>query len=313
MRMGAPMSDDSFGPARDFIGYGANRPQFEWPGGAKVALNFVVNYEEASEYSLASGDDHQETVGEFQTAVAGPTRDLRTESVFEYGSRIGAWRLFNLFDALKTPLTVFATAVALERNPELCEYLARTQHEICAHGWRWSKTWELSREEEKARIILAVETIERLTGKRSVGWNCRNSATVNTRELLVEIGGFLYDSDAYNDDLPYIARVGDRDHLVIPYTVVHNDMRFVTGTGYGSPSDFSEVCKKSLDYLLDGASEGSSMMSVGVHARYSGQPSRAAALRDFVRYAMSRKEVWITRRVDIAQFWRQEVGHAQEP
>jgi len=307
------VDDSAVGPARDYVGYGSTPPTFEWPGGARIAVSFVLNYEEGSEYSLPAGDGRQESMGESRRVVPDAIRDLRTESVFEYGSRAGVWRLLRLFDHYNVPLTVFATATAIERNPPFGIYLTGSPHEVCAHGWRWSETWNYDRDEERRRIVAAVSSIERSCGRRPVGWNCRNSATVNTRELLAEVGGFLYDSDAYNDDLPYIVDVHGCGHVVIPYTVVYNDMRYVSGATLSSPTHFTDVCRRGLEYLWEEGKDAPRMMSIGLHARYSGQAARTHALRDFLEYALAKKDVWFATRAEIARFWREINGLKHNP
>jgi peptidoglycan/xylan/chitin deacetylase (PgdA/CDA1 family) len=227
-------------------------------------------------------------------------RDLCVESVYEYGSRAGIWRLFRVFDAAGVPVTFFAAAVALERNPAVAAKLADRGDEAAGHGYRWSNHFEMTREEEREAIRLGVESIARTVGTRPLGWYCREMS-VNTRELLVEEGGFLYDSECYNDDLPYWTRVHGRPHLVVPYTLVVNDARFVLAQGYGSPEHFLEYAKATVDRLRDDGDDVSRMMSIGLHPRFSGQPGRADALARFVDYAQSLGDVWFARRIDIAR------------
>jgi allantoinase len=291
------------GPAREFVGYGQFPPRVLWPHNARVAVSFVINYEEGSEYSTPSGDATGEKLGEYGSATPPNARDLRTESVFEYGSRAGIWRLVDLVDRHAIPVTFFAAAVALTRNPDLARYLRGSEHEVCSHGWRWSEHWRFDREEERRRIVEAVRTIEELCGRRPVGWNCRNSASVNTRQLLIEEGGFLYDSDAYNDDLPYFVKHGDARHLVLPYSVIFNDIRYVQPQGFGSPRDFVDTCVAGFDYLWDEGAHTPKMMSIGLHPRLSGQPARAAAVREVIEHIQNKGSVWIARRADIARFW----------
>jgi peptidoglycan/xylan/chitin deacetylase (PgdA/CDA1 family) len=294
------------GGQRDLIGYGRYTPKVKWPGGAKVVINLVLNYEEGAEYSLPAGDNRQEGFTEYDYPAMEPQyRDLGAESMYEYGSRAGVWRLARLFEKLDIPITVSACAVALELNLEVAEWIKESNHETMAHGWRWSELWLLSREQEREEIRKAVEGIQRLTGKRPVGWNSRSGPSVNTRELLVEEGGFLYDSDAYNDDIPYFTSVNGHKHLVIPYTKTYNDTRFIIAQGFGTPDDFLVTCKKALDYYVEESEFAPKMMSIGLHARTIGHAARAAGLKEFIEYAKSIPGVVFLRRNDIASWWHE--------
>jgi len=291
------------GPRRDYVGYGAETPEVHWPGEATVALNIVVNFEEGSEYSHPAGDERNEGGAELPGwGMEAHHRDLFAESVFEYGSRVGIWRLLRLFDEYDVQATMFAAAVALERNPGVGEWIQRAGHDVCSHGWRWTEHWLLSRDEERERLAAAVESITRTCGKPPEGWYCRYSASVNTRELIVEHGGFLYDSDAYNDDLPYFVNVQDTRHLVVPYdSLPYNDARFVAGL---TPEGFFDMCRRGLDeYRREGLAGRPKMMTIGLHPRWAGQASRASAVRQLIEYAQGLGDLWITRRVDIAQHW----------
>lgn len=292
------------GPRRNFVGYGRRQPRVVWPNDAKVAVNLVVNYEEGSEYSKAAGDDRNEGLAEINYLMPAKYRDLCAESIYEYGSRAGVWRLLRLFDEYGVKTTFFACAVALERNPEVGEWIREAGHEPCSHGWRWSEHWLLDRDEERRRMIWAIETIERTCGERPLGWYCRYGPSVNTRELVVENGGFVYDADAYNDDLPYFTEVGGAQHLIVPYTLTYNDGRFVLTQGYSSPGDFAEYCKRGLDELRrEGHAGHPKMMSVGLHPRWAGQAGRTSGLREFIEYALELGDVWFARRIDIARWW----------
>ncbi len=292
------------GGTRDLIGYGPNPPRVRWPDGARVVVNLVLNYEEGAEFTLPTGDQRNEGFTEYNLEpMPAQYRDLVAESVYEYGSRAGVWRLLRLFDRYDLKVTFFACAVALIRNPAVAEWLATAGHEACAHGWRWSELWLMSRKEEREEIAKAVGDIERLTGQRPLGWNSRYGPSVNTRELLVEEGGFVYDSDSYSDDLPYFVEVKGQSHLVIPYTKLYNDTRFVMAQGFSQPSDFFETCRQGLDYLWEEGETYPKMMSIGLHARLMGQPARAAALRDFIEYALNKPGVKFMRRIDIARWW----------
>lgn len=299
------MSEAASGPVRDFIGYGRHVPKVAWPGEARVAVSLVVNYEEGSERSFVHGDGRNEGLGELPRDVGPEYRDLATESVYEYGSRAGIHRLLRLFDSRQVKCTFFAAAVALEKNPEVAAWVREAGHEPCSHGWRWSEQWHWTREEEKERIRLAVDSIQRTCGERPVGWYSRWMPSIHTRELLVEEGGFLYDSDAYNDDLPHYTEVEGKSHLVVPYTLTYNDVRFISG-GYGSPSAFFDYLRRALDYLWEEGADQPRMMSIGLHPRWTGQAGRASALREFIDYAQQKGKVWFARRRDIAEIWRSQ-------
>lgn len=287
-------------PERDLVGYGRSAPRVEWPDGARVALSIVINYEEGSERTLPV-DGENEGLGELARNVNPAHRDLATESVYEYGSRAGVHRLLRLLDRYGVKCTFFAAAVALERNQEVAAWLREAGHESCAHGWRWSEDWLVSRQEEQERIRLAVESIARTCGERPVGWYNRWMPSTHTRELLVEEGGFLYDSNSYADDLPYYAQVLGKPHLVIPYTLTYNDVRFVS-SGF-TPADFLDLCRRGLDYLWEEGAEEPRMMSVGLHSRWSGQAGRTSALRDLVEHALAKTGIWIATRREIAEWW----------
>jgi peptidoglycan/xylan/chitin deacetylase (PgdA/CDA1 family) len=292
------------GPRRNYVGHGRHLPKVVWPDGAMVAVNLVVNYEEGSEYSIPAGDERNEGLAEISYVMSPEYRDLAAESVYEYGSRAGSWRLLRLFDEYGVKVTYFAAAVALERNPEVGRWIHESGHEPCSHGWRWEEHWLLDRETEREHIRLAIESIERTCGERPLGWYCRYSPSVNTRELVVEEGGFVYDADAYNDDLPYFVEVKGKRHLVVPYTLTYNDGRYVLPQGYGGPTDFFDTCRRGLDELRrEGQAGYPKMMSVGLHSRWAGQAGRTSALREFIEYALEQGDVWFARRIDIARWW----------
>jgi peptidoglycan/xylan/chitin deacetylase (PgdA/CDA1 family) len=297
-------ASESEGPSRDLVGYGRKPPtEISFPGDARLVLSIVVNYEEGAEYTVLGGDQRNEGLSETTDALDGDTRDLRVESVYEYGSRAGIWRLARLFDEYGIPITVYACGQALERNPAVGDWIREAGHEPCAHGWRWAEHWTMSREEEREEIRRAIESIDRACGERPVGWYCRYGPGVRTRQLVVEEGGFLYDSDAYNDDLPYFVEVEGKDHLVLPYSLTYNDIKFVLPEGFGGPSDFVDYCNRGIDELLREAdSTGPRMMSIGLHSRLVGQPARASALREVIEHALSRDGVRISRRCDIARW-----------
>jgi peptidoglycan/xylan/chitin deacetylase (PgdA/CDA1 family) len=293
------------GPARELVGYGEHPPKVRWANEAKVAIQIVINYEEGSEKTFAMGDGVNDGLYELPFAVD-DQRDLAVESMYEYGARAGIWRLFRIFDAADIPVTFFAAAVALERNPEVARKLALRGDEAAGHGFRWSNHYEMTRDEEREAIKLAIDSIEKTTGTRPVGWYCREMS-VNTRDLVVEEGGFFYDSDTYNEDLPYWTKVGGRDHLVVPYTLVVNDARYIVGTGYGSPEQFFETAKASVDRLRNDGDDVGRMMSIGIHPRVSGNPARSDALARFIDYAQQFDDVAFMRRIDIAKTFAEQV------
>ena len=263
-----------------------------------------MNYEEGSEYSKPAGDERNEGQGEFDYVMDPRYRDLGVESTYEYGSRAGIWRLLRLFDEYGVKTTFFACGAALERNPAVGRWLAQAGHEPCSHGWRWSEPWLFeSRADEQEHMQWAIESIERACGERPQGWFCRYSGSSHTRELLVEEGGFVYDADAYNDDLPYFTEVLGQSHLVVPYSLTYNDGR-ILAQGYGGLGDFFEYCKRGLDELRwEGQAGYPKMMSVGLHPRWMGQAGRTSILRELIEYALSLGDIWITRRIDIANWW----------
>ncbi len=295
---------DDTGPRRDLVGYGRRPPKVVWPADAKAVVSLCINYEEGSEYSIPAGDAANEGLAEINYAMPPGYRDLTAESVYEYGSRAGIWRLLRILDDFELKCTFFAAAVALERNPEVAAALVEAGHEPCSHGWRWEEVFRLSREQEREHIQWAVESITETCGERPVGWYCRYGPSVHTRQLLVEEGGFLYDSDGYNDDLPYFAEVGATKHLVVPYGNVYNDARYVLAQGYSSPSDFFDYCRRAVDELRrEGHGGYPKMMSIGLHARWAGQAGRASALREFLDHLRELDDVLVTRRIDIARWW----------
>jgi putative urate catabolism protein len=299
------MSEGSEIHPRDFRGYGAHPPDPKWPNGARIAVQIVMNYEEGSEYSIPDGDGISERyLTEVPGATLGPdVRDLIVESVYEYGSRAGFWRLMRMFGDRNIPITVFGAALALERNPDAAAAIRAAGYEVCSHGWRWISFADMSEDEERAQMARAVASIERTTGERPYGWYCRYAPSINTRKLVVEEGGFLYDSDAYDDDLPHWTRVDGKPHLVIPYTLDNNDMKFSVAPGFSSGEGFFQYLKDAFDVLYREGKTTPKMMSVGLHTRLAGRPGRAAALERFLDYILGYDDVWICRRVDIARHW----------
>jgi peptidoglycan/xylan/chitin deacetylase (PgdA/CDA1 family) len=272
-----------------------------------VAVSLVVNYEEGSEYSYDSGDGRNDGLAELNYDVGPGYRDLCVESVYEYGSRAGIWRIQRLVDDLEIPVTIFGCAVAFEKNREVADWIREAGHEPCCHGWRWEEVWRLTRDEERAHMRAAIESFKETLGQRPLGWYCRYGPSVHTRELVVEEGGFVYDSDAYNDDLPYHVEVGDKQHLVVPYSLTYNDARFAVPQGYTNGAAFADDCKRALDYLREEGATHPRMMSIGVHPRLIGQAGRASALKEVLEYALGKDDVWFARRIDIANWWNANV------
>jgi len=288
---------------RDLIGYGGAPPHPKWPGDARIAVNFVMNYEEGSEYSVPDGDGLSESGLTESAGNQGVTgRDLAAESMFEYGSRVGFWRVMRTFQERGLPLTVFGCALALERNPAACAAIRAAGFDVCSHGWRWVKHWTLSEDEEREHIRRAVASIEKTLGERPLGWYCRYGPSVNTRRLLVEEGGFLYDSDTYNDELPYWVAVGGKPHLVVPYSLGPNDTKFGAG-GFFTANDYFTFVKDGFDVLYREGRTQPKMMSLGLHNRLIGHPSRTAGLERALDYMMGHAGVWMCGRVDIARHW----------
>ncbi len=288
---------------RDFVGYAGKPPNPQWPNGARMAINFVVNYEEGSEASMQDGEGFTETaLTEASTSAADVRgRDLGGEAMFEFGSRVGFWRLHRLFQERNLPMTVYGCALALERNPPAAAAIKQAGYDVCSHGWRWVKHFLLSEAEEREHIRKAVESIKRMTGERPYGWYSRYAPSVNTRRLLVEEGGFLYDSETYNDELPYWTTVTGKSHLVIPYTITNNDTKLLGNIG--STRDWLEFIQGGFDMLYAEGATAPKMMNVGLHMRIMGHPARAWALQRFLDHVMKHKDVWVTRRVDIARHW----------
>ena len=293
---------------RDMIGYGRNPPRAQWPGGARVALQFVLNYEEGGESSVLHGDRGSEQfLSEIIGAQSYPARHMSMESIYEYGSRAGVWRLLREFETRALPLTVFAVAMALERHPELATELVRLDHEIACHGLRWIHYQEIDEATEREHMQQALGIITHLTGRTPLGWYTGRDSP-NTRRLVVEQGDLLYDSDYYGDDLPLWMSIKtgngeDRAHLVIPYTLDANDMRFATTQGFNSGEQFYQYLRDSFDVLYAEGADTPKMMSVGLHCRLVGRPGRFRALQRFLDYVQTHDKVWICRRIDIARHW----------
>ncbi len=290
---------------RDMVGYGAHPPHAQWPGDARIALQFVINYEEGGENCVLHGDAASEV---FLSEIIGAAafegrRHMSMESIYEYGSRAGFWRLMRVFGARSLPVTFFAVGMALQRNPAAARAMVAAGHEVASHGWRWINYDLIDEATERAHLRQAVDSIERLTGVRPVGWYTGRTSE-RTMRIVAEEGGFLYDSDSYADDLPYWLEVAGRDHLIVPYTLDANDMRFATAQGFNSGDQFFSYLRDSFDTLYAEGAEAPKMMSVGLHCRLAGRPGRVAALQRFLDYVQGFDKVWICRRADIARHWR---------
>ena len=288
---------------RDMVGYGAKPPNANWPNQARVAVQFVINYEEGAENNVLHGDAGSETfLSEIIGAASYPDRHMSMESLYEYGSRAGFWRLHRLFNEFAMPVTVYGVAMALQRNPDVVEAMLRSDWEIARHGLRWIDYQFISEEVERAHMAEAIEIHKQVTGERPLGWYTGRDSP-NTRRLVNEYGGFLYDSDSYADDLPYWCQDFESPHLVVPYTLDVNDMRFAAPQGFNAGDQFLNYLTDTFDELYAEGAETPKMMSVGLHCRIVGKPGRAAALRKFLTYISNKPDVWVCRRIDIARHW----------
>jgi len=294
---------------RDLRGHGPQPPHPHWPGDARVAVQFVLNYEEGGENSVLHGDAGSEQfLSEMFNPPAYPARHLSMESIYEYGSRVGVWRILREFERRSLPLTVFGVAMALERYPEVAQACVAARHEIASHGWRWINYQQVDEATEREHLRLAVESLQRLTGERPLGWYTGRDSP-NTRRLVADFGGFEYDSDYYGDDLPFWTRVRKTDgtetpQLVVPYTLDANDMRFALPQGFATGDMFFDYLRDSFDVLYAEGAEAPKMMSVGMHCRLLGRPGRFKALQRFLDHIESHDRVWVCRRIDIARHWR---------
>ncbi len=293
---------------RDMVGYGRAVPHADWPGRARIAVQFVLNYEEGGERCVLDGDAGAETfLSEIVGAPAFPARHMTMESIYEYGSRAGVWRLLREFERRALPLTVFGVATALERNPEATAAFVALGHEIACHGWRWIHYQDVDAATEAMHMQRAVEILARLTGEAPAGWYTGRDSP-NTRRLVVEHGGFLYDSDNYGDDLPFwtvVRTQGGREipHLVVPYTLDANDMRFAAPNAYVTADSFFTYLRDAFDVLYAEGAEAPRMMSIGMHCRLLGRPGRFVALQRFLDHVAAHDRVWVARRIDIARHW----------
>ena len=301
------MPEDAY--PRDLIGYGPQPPHADWPGGARIAVQIVLNYEEGGEMSVLHGDAQSET---FLSDLINPqpitgARHMSIEQIYDYGARAGVWRLLRLFKRFGVPVTVFGVAMAMARNPAVVEAFLQAGHEVASHGWRWINYQDVPEAVEREHMARAVEIHTRLTGERPLGWYAGRTSP-NTRRLAAEDGGFLYDADDYSDDLPFWTMEAGRPHLIVPYTLEANDMRF-SGGGLVTGEDFFTYLKDAFDVLYAEGEERPKMLSIGLHCRLAGRPGKMAGLERFLRYARTHRDVWFCRRIDIARHWRERHPH----
>ena len=289
---------------RDFVGYGNNYPVFKWPNNAKLAVQFVLNYEEGAENCILNGDNSSET---FLSEIIGApayenARHMSMESIYEYGSRAGVWRILDLFRINNIPITVFGVAKALEQNPLFCEQIKKDNHEVCCHGLKWINYNGIPKDIERTHMQKAIELQIKMCGSRPLGWYTGRTSE-NTRKLVAEEGGFLYDSDDYSDDLPFWSKVESKPHLIIPYTLDVNDMRFATNQGFNTSDHFFNYLMDTFNTLYNEGSTHPKMMSIGLHCRLIGRPGRFQSLKKFIEHIINFDNIWITKREDIAKFW----------
>mgnify|MGYP001170981955 FL=1 len=288
---------------RDMLGYAGHPPQANWPSSARLAVQIVLNFEEGAENNILHGDSGSETfLSEIINAESFSQRHMSMESLYEYGSRAGFWRLHDLFNDMSIPITVFGVGMAMERNAPAVEAMLRANWDIASHAYRWISHQEMPLDEERQQISLAFETHQRITGSPPLGWYTGRDSP-NTRKLLLEQGGLLYDSDSYADDLPFWHTDGERPHLIIPYTLDTNDMRFATPQGFNSGQQFFTYLKDAFDELYEEGARAPKMLNIGLHCRIAGRPGRTRALRRFLEYMLEHQDVWICRRIDIAHHW----------
>jgi len=288
---------------RDMIGYGSKDLKVVWPNNARIAVQIVLNYEEGAESCILNGDKNSEAfLSEIIGAQPIKGRNVNIESLYEYGSRAGFWRVHKLFQEKKIPITIFGVGMALEKNPEICKAIKDAGYEVASHGWRWIDYQNIKKSEEKKHMKLAIQTHKKIFGERPNGWYT-GRCSPNTRDLVIEDGGFLYDSDSYSDDLPYWETRDKKKQLIIPYTLDNNDMRFATNQGFNTGDHFFKYLKDSFDALYEEGKTSPKMMSVGLHCRLIGKPGRIQSLKKFLDYILKREDVWICKRIDIAKHW----------
>ena len=292
---------------RDLKGYGRSTPDPRWPGGARIAVQFVINYEEGGENSILHGDEASEAfLSEIVGAVPWPgMRNMNMESIYEYGPRAGFWRLWRLFTGRAVPVTVYGVATALERGPEQVKAMLEADWEVASHGLKWIEYKDFTKAEERAHIVEAIRIHEKMTGARPLGWYT-GRVSAHTTELVMEDGGFLYSSDSYADELPYWIEGPKGPHLIIPYTLDANDMRFATPQGFNSADQFFAYLRDSFDVLYaEGKAGAAKMMNIGLHCRLAGRPGRTAGLMRFLDHVAKHDGVWLARRIDIARHWHE--------
>lgn len=295
---------------RDLTGYAQHPPRFEWPGQARVAVSLVLNFEEGAELSVAEGDGRNEAVYEVIDRLEG-IPDPCLQSHFDYGTRVGWWRIMDVLERLQVPCTVSACGMAVERSPELARDAVRRGHEVSAHGWRWESHARMSEDQERESITRTVRAIEAATGQTPVGWHTRSASTAATRRLLMAQGHFLYDSDFYGDDLPHVLHApSGQPHVVLPYAFDTNDMQFQHTQRFVRAQDFSGYVNDAFDWLWREGEHSPRMMSVGLHLRMLARPARMWALEQIVQHMRQRGQVWFARRDEIARFWLQQVAKA---
>jgi allantoinase len=293
--------------ARDFWGYGPNPPQPHWPHDARVAVSLVLNLEEGAELAVSGGDERNEAVYEIVLETRG-VLDRAMESHFEYGARVGFWRVLDLFDRFGVEATMNVCGRAVESSPWMAQEAVKRGHELCCHGYRWESLVYMDEAQERETIAKTVRAIEQASGVTPVGWHTKSPSTPNTRRLLIEHGGFLYDSDAYNDELPYVVEVSGHSHIVLPYSFDTNDMRFTNAETFRLAQDFSTYLIDSFNWLYQEGAHRPRMMTVGLHPRIIGRPGRIWALQHFLEHVRNHDRIWMTRRDRIAQHWRTLVG-----
>ena len=289
--------------SRDMVGYGSKGIKVKWPNNSRIAVQFVLNYEEGAENCVLNGDKNSEIfLSEIIGAQPIKGRHMNMESIYEYGSKRGFWRIHELFQEKKIPLTIFGVGMALEKNNDVCNAIKKANYEVASHGWRWIDYQNFPKAKEKNHMTLAIKSIKKIFGERPLGWYT-GRCSPNTLDLVIEEGGFLYCSDSYSDDLPYWIKKGSKKQLIIPYTLDNNDMRFATNQGFNSGDQFFSYLKDSFDTLYNEGKINPKMMNIGLHCRLIGRPGRMQSLIKFINYILKFDDVWICKRVDIAKYW----------
>ncbi len=285
------------------VGYGSKEIKVKWPNNARIAVQFVLNYEEGAENCILNGDKNSEIfLSEIIGAQPIKGRNMNMESIYEYGSRRGFWRIHKLFRERKIPLTIFGVGMALEKNRDVCNAIKNADYEVASHGWRWIDYQNISKSKEKKHMNKAIKSIKKIFGKRPLGWYT-GRCSPNTLNLVIDNGGFLYCSDTYSDDLPYWIKRGNKKQLMVPYTLDNNDMRFATIQGFNSGDQFYNYLKDSFDALYSEGEKLPKMMSIGLHCRLIGRPGRIQSIKKFLDYILKFEKVWVCKRIDIAKHW----------